>query len=179
MLAKSSPLGADGWGLVLSAEAVGLLLTSVVLLRVRPERPLLWGMVGTAVYGLPLVGLGMTTDTVPVLAAAFLAGAGIEVFGMGWMVAMQENVPEEMLGRAFSNDALGSFAAIPLGQLAAGPPTVAFGLQPVILVAGFVLTGVALAALLSGSVRRLPRAPSGSGVTGPVSTTAGPAPGPP
>ena len=39
-------IGRQAWGIVLSAEAAGLLLTTVVLLRVRLERPLLLGMLG-------------------------------------------------------------------------------------------------------------------------------------
>ena len=46
-------IGEQGWGLVLSAEAVGLLLTTLVLLRVRLQRPLLLGMLGVAVMGAP------------------------------------------------------------------------------------------------------------------------------
>src|SRR6185369_5784380 len=38
--------GARGWGLVLSAESVGLLVMTLVMLRVRLRRPLLAGMLG-------------------------------------------------------------------------------------------------------------------------------------
>ena len=38
------PIGRQAWGFVLSAEAAGLLLTTVILLRFRLERPLLLGM---------------------------------------------------------------------------------------------------------------------------------------
>ena len=157
VLAADTSIGVRGWGLILSAEALGLLVTGLVLLRMRLERPLLWGMLGTVVYAAPLIALGLTDSLVLVLLAAFVAGAGIEVFGLGWNLAMQENVPEDMLSRAFSYDALGSFAAIPLGQLLAGPLALAFGLQPVMLVAGLALAAVALLTLLSPSVRDLQR----------------------
>ena len=39
-------IGEQGWGLVLSAESVGLVLMTVVLLRVPLQRPLLLGMLG-------------------------------------------------------------------------------------------------------------------------------------
>lgn len=168
-LAKDTAIGERGWGLILSAEALGLLVTGVVLLRLRLERPLLWGMLGTVVYAAPLVALGLTDSLLLVVLAAFVAGAGIEVFGLGWQLAMQENVPEDMLSRAFSFDALGSFAAIPLGQLAAGPLALAFGLQPVMLVAGLALAAVALLTLLAPSVRDLPRA-APAGVPAPAPT---------
>ncbi len=157
VLAKDSAIGERGWGLILSAEALGLLVAGVVLLRVRLERPLFWGMLGTAVYGAPLIALGLTDDLGIALLAALGAGAGIGVFELAWNLAMQENVPPDMLSRAFSYDALGSFAAIPLGQLVAGPLAVAFGLRPVMLVAGLLLSAVALLTLLSPSVRDLPR----------------------
>lgn len=164
VLAKDTAIGERGWGLILSAEALGLLVTGFVLLRVRLERPLFWGMLGTVLYAAPLVALGLTDSLLLVVLAAFVAGAGIEVFGLGWQLAMQENVPDDMLSRAFSFDALGSFAAIPLGQLLAGPLALAFGLQPVMLVAGLALAGVALLTLLSPSVRDLQRAEPATGV---------------
>ncbi len=168
VLAKDTAIGERGWGLILSAEALGLLVTGVVLLRVRLERPLFWGMLGTVLYAAPLVALGLTDSLLLVVVAAFVAGAGIEVFGLGWQLAMQENVPDDMLSRAFSFDALGSFAAIPLGQLLAGPLALAFGLQPVMLVAGLALAAVALLTLLSPSVRDLQRAEPDTGVPDPA-----------
>lgn len=160
VLAKSTDIGESGWGLVLSAEAVGLLVTSVVMLRVRLERPLLWGMLGTALYGLPLVALGLRPDLATVLVASVVAGIGIEVFGLGWNLALQEHVPPAMLSRAFSYDALGSFAAIPLGQLAAGPLAVSFGIDRVVLAAGLGVVAVALVTLSLPAVRTLERTTS-------------------
>lgn len=158
VLATRTDIGERGWGLVLSAEALGLVVTGLVLLRVRLERPLLLGMLGTAVYGAPMIALGLRPELAVVLVCAFAAGAAIEVFGLGWNLAMQEHVPERMLSRAYSFDALGSFLAIPVGQLAAGPLAAAFGLRPVLAAAGVGITVVALATLLAPSVRRLPRA---------------------
>ncbi|MGN0063411.1 MAG: MFS transporter [Nocardioides sp.] len=160
VIAKSSPWGESGWGLVLSAEAVGLLVTGLVMLRLRLERPLLWGMVGTVLYCLPLVVLGLYPELPVLLVAAFVAGVGIEVFGLGWTLAMQEHVPPEMLSRAFSYDALGSFAAIPLGQLAAGPLAAAFGIDHVVLAAGLGVAAIALATLGVRDVRTLARTTS-------------------
>ncbi|MCW2774072.1 MAG: major facilitator superfamily 1 [Nocardioides sp.] len=109
--------------------------------------------------------MGAYPHTVAVMAAAVLAGMGIEVFGLGWNLAMQENVPDDMLARAYSYDMLGSFVAIPVGQLAFGPLASAFGIQEVLLVGGVVYVVGALSVLLSRSVRTLPR----------VSTTSSPA----
>jgi MFS family permease len=151
-------IGEQGWGYVLSAEAVGLLAMTLVLSRVRLERPLRAGMLGMTVFAAPMLILGSNPVLPLLIAAAFAAGLGMEVFGLGWNLAMQENIEERMLSRAYSYDALGSFVAIPIGQLTFGPLGEAFGAQRVILVSGCVYGAIALATLLSRSVRRLERA---------------------
>jgi MFS family permease len=152
-------IGEQGWGLVLSAEAVGLLLMTLVLLRVRLERPLLVGMLGITTLGLPIFMLGAEPHLGWLVVATLVAGAGTELFGMGWNLAMQEHVPDEMLSRAYSYDALGSFAAMPVGQVVFGPLAVAFGFTTVLEVSGVVYVVVCLLVLLSPAVRALPRAP--------------------
>jgi MFS family permease len=152
-------IGEQGWGLVLSAEAVGLLLMTLVLLRVRLERPLLVGMIGIMALGLPIYMLGAHPHLLWLVLATFIAGAGTELFNMGWNLAMQEQVPDEMLSRAYSYDALGSFAAMPVGQVLFGPLAVAFGFTDVLVVSGIVYVVVCGLVLLSPEVRRLARAP--------------------
>jgi hypothetical protein len=165
VLAKSSAIGEDGWGLIMSAEAFGLLVMTLLMLRLALTRPLLLGMIGVATLGLPLIAMGAHPHTVLVMIAAAAAGMGVEVFNLGWNLAMQENVPDEMLARAYSYDMLGSFVAIPIGQLSFGPLASAFGIQEVLLVSGIAYVLIALVPLLSGSVRDLRR----------LSTTSAPA----
>ncbi len=153
-------IGEQGWGLMLSAESVGLLAMTVVLLRFRLERPLLLGMLGCSLLSVPIVMLGADPRLVALVLAAFVGGAGLEVFSLGWSLAMQENVEERMLSRAYSYDMLGSFVAIPIGQLAFGPLGEAFGYSDVLVISGVVYAVVALSALLSPSVRNLRRAHS-------------------
>jgi MFS family permease len=149
--------GEQSWGLILSAEAIGLLLMTIVLLRVPLRRPLLLGMIGMSLFGVPVLLLGAHPNVLWLVVAAFVAGAGTEVFSMGWNLAMQEHVPDEMLSRAYSYDALGSFVAMPLGQLAFGPLALAFGYGDVLVVAGIVYIVTCLLALASRSVRTLDR----------------------
>lgn len=168
-LAKSSEIGVHGWALIVSAGAVGLVCCSLFFLRVTLRRPLLWGMLGCALFSVELIALGTTTELWLLLPAAFLAGAGIEVFGLGWELSMQEHVPGDMLSRVYSYDMLGSFIAIPVGQLAFGPLGAEFGLQNMILLAGLGYLTISLLTLTSSSVRGLRRAEPAA-----VSTTSGP-----
>ncbi len=164
-------IGEQGWGLVLSAEAVGLLVMTLVMLRIPLKRPLLNGMLGISLLGLPILMLGAEPHLGLLMAATFVAGAGTEVFAMGWNLAMQEHVPDEMLSRAYSYDALGSFVAIPVGQIAFGPLAAAFGFRDVLVVSGVSYFVICLLVLLSASVRRLPRVTEAE-----VSTTSAQAP---
>jgi MFS family permease len=149
--------GAQGWGYVLSAEAAGLLATTLLLLRVRLERPLLLGMLCIAAAGVPMVLLGVYPHVGTLVVAMFVAGAGIEVFSMGWNLSMQEHVDERMLSRAYSYDALGSWVAMPIGQLAAGPLGAAFGATDVMIGAGVAYVAICWLTLLARPVRALRR----------------------
>jgi predicted MFS family arabinose efflux permease len=152
-------IGPKGWGLVLSAESVGLVVAAVVLLHRPLKRPLFTGMVWTAALAVPLVVLGVYPHVWLMLPVAFVAGIGFDVFGMGWNLAMQEHVPPDMLSRAYSYDALGSYVAIPLGQLAFGPIGAAFGYRDVLVVSAVVYVLICLLVLSSRSVRDLRRVP--------------------
>jgi MFS family permease len=153
-------IGEQGWGLVLSAESAGLLLTTLVLLRVPLQRPLLYGMLGITTLGLPMFLLGARPELAVLVVVFFVAGAGTEIFGMGWNLAMQENIEESMLSRAYSYDALGSWVAMPVGQVLYGPLGAAFGYEEVLVVSAIVYVAISLLTLMSRSVRDLPRRPT-------------------
>lgn len=152
--------GPAGWGYVLSAESLGLLLMTVVVLRVGFRFPLRAGMLGMCLGAVPLLVLGLHPAVAPLVVVAFLAGAGTEVFSIGWSLAMQENIDEALLSRAYSYDALGSFVAMPVGQVLYGPLGDALGYRPVLVVSGLVFGAVCLLTLTSRSVRNLERAPA-------------------
>lgn len=152
-------IGRQAWGYVLSAEAAGLLVMAFVLLRYRLERPLLWGMLAITLNALPMLMLGIDPVVVALVAAAFVGGMGIEVFSMGWALAMQENIDDDMLSRAYSYDMLGSFVAMPIGQLAWGPLGALFGNETVLVASGIAYAAICALVLCSRSVRDLPRTP--------------------
>lgn len=150
-------IGRQGWGYVLSAEAVGLVVTTLVMLRVPLRRPLLFGMIGMFGFVPPMLLLGLQPHLGLLVAAAFLGGVGVEVFSLGWNLAMQENIDERLLSRAYSYDALGSFVAMPVGQLAYGPLGEALGYRDVLVASGVAYAVVVTLVLCSRSVRNLPR----------------------
>jgi MFS family permease len=151
-------IGRQAWGWVLSAEAAGLLLMTLVMMRWRLQHPLRAGMLGMCALAPPMLLLGLGPEVTPLLALAFLAGCGVEIFSIGWQTAYHEHVPNEVLSRVASYDALGSFIAIPIGQLTFGPLAEAFGTRDVLVVSTVAYVAIALSTLLSRSVRHLGRA---------------------
>jgi MFS family permease len=154
-------IGEGQWGLVLSAEAVGFIVMSLILLRVSLRYPLRAGMLGMTSLGVPMAMLGLEPQVVALVLTAFLAGAGTEVFGIGWQVALQEHVPGEVLSRVASYDALGSYVAVPVGQILAGPLAAIWGTREVVVAGAAVYIALGFATLLSRSVRDLERAMAG------------------
>ena len=89
------------------------------------------------------------------MAGAFLSGIGLEQFGIAWETSMQEHVPADVLARVYSYDALGSFIAVPAGELAAGPVAHTIGTGPALLCAAGIVALSVAGALLCRPVRTL------------------------
>ena len=157
--------GRAGWGLVLAAESAGLAVGTVVMLRYRPQRPMVAGMVGMFGFVPVLFALGVQPHLALLIPFALLAGGGISVFGISWETALQQHIPADKLSRVFSYDALGSFVAIPIGQVVAGPLAESFGLRDVLTVGALLYAVVVALVLADRSVRALRRADEGGAQT--------------
>ncbi|MGZ4319323.1 MAG: MFS transporter [Gaiellaceae bacterium] len=159
-VAKEHLHGAIGWGLVLTADAIGLIAGGLLLLRVRPRRLLLTATLGFLLTVPFLFGLAIPLPLAGVAALALVAGLGAETFGVLWDTTMQQEIPQDRLSRVYSYDALGSFALIPLGLAAAGPIAEAIGTDTALFAAGLISLTATLAVLLVRDVRTLERRPA-------------------
>ncbi|MFE9424665.1 MFS transporter [Kitasatospora sp. NPDC006697] len=153
-LAKGT-IGATGWGLVLSARAAGLLVMNLLMYRITIRRFLMAGQLGYAFFAVPMIMLGLHAGTAPLAAAAFLAGLGTGLLAVAWDTTVQEHVPNEVLSRVSSYDDLGSYLAVPVGQVAAGPAAALVGGPEVAVVGGVLFGAAVLSPLLSRSTRTL------------------------
>jgi MFS family permease len=152
-------IGRRLWGLVVAGQTVGMVAGAVVALRARVRRLLLFGMVCMAAGVVLPLALALAPRFWVLVCGGFLFGIGIEQFGVAWETSLQEHVPEDKLARVYSYDALGSFVAIPLGEVAAGPVAHAVGTGPALLGAAGLVALAVLASLLSRDVRRLEHRP--------------------
>lgn len=163
VVAKQDLGGAGSWGAILAAFGTGSVLASLVLLRVRPRRPLLAGACGMFPFGLPLLALAVPLSTAAVAAAAFAAGVGIGVFGTMWDTTMQREIPPHLLSRVSAYDWFGSVASMPLGFAVIGPLATVLGLRgTLVLGACWLLATNALIAAL----------PAVRGITAPADASA-------
>ncbi len=105
----------------------------------------------------PLALLGPPAHWLVVAGAAFVAGAGLEVFAVCWDTTMQEQVPGQMLSRVYAYDALGSICLVPVGLAAVGPLADAIGAQATLYGAAALIVAATLPVLGVREVRELRR----------------------
>ena len=149
--------GAKAWGAILTGQAAGLVAGGLLGLRFRPRRMLVAATLGILAVPAPLIALGFPLGVPAIVAIAFVAGIGSEVFGLLWHTTMQQEIPAQKLSRVYSYDALGSIGLVPLGYALAGPAAEAFGVRATLWGAAAIGIGVTLAVLLSRDVRTLER----------------------
>ena len=47
----------------------------------------------------PILALGLDPEILLLIPLFFIAGCGLEVFGIGWVTAMHEHVPQRLMSR--------------------------------------------------------------------------------
>jgi predicted MFS family arabinose efflux permease len=157
LIAKLYLGGAAAYGAILAAQGAGFIAGGVLSLRWRPQRPLLVSVLFLLPTAAEIACYAAVRETAVIAAVAFVAGLGLEVFGVNWITALQQHVPRQVLSRVSSYDALGSFVFIPLGLVIAGPLAARLGVTETLWL--FLAIGLASvgAALLSRDVRTLRR----------------------
>src|SRR5262245_14801578 len=165
-IAKDHLGGAASWGLILTADALGLVAGGLLMLRFRPRRLLLTATFGV-LLGIPfLLGLAAPLPVAALIALAALAGIGTETFGIMWDTTMQQEIPQEKLSRVYSYDALGSWVLIPLALAVVGPISELIGTRETIVAASAITLVATLAVFFVRDVRTIERRDSESLVEG-------------
>lgn len=164
--------GPQGWGVVLGAQAAGFLVGNLLLYRLHVARLMLLGQLCLLFTPLPLIPLALGCGLGWLLAASFVGGVAFSVFGVAWDTSMQEHVPAEKLSRVASFDALGSWIAMPIGQVVALPLADLLGFSRSLLLGAGLWAAMAAWPLLLPSVRRVEHGAARRGEPSPETTTA-------
>ncbi|MEU3187707.1 MFS transporter [Streptomyces sp. NPDC006923] len=157
-LVARDELGGPGpWGLALAAFGAGTVGGALVMMRWRPRRLLLAGSLSVFPLALPSAGLAVPLPVWALAAVMFLTGVSIEIFGVSWMTALHQEIPEEKLSRISAYDWLGSIGMVPLAAALAGPAESAFGRTSALWGCSALIVLLTAAVLTVPDVRRLTR----------------------
>lgn len=159
VVAKQHWGGALAWSAVVTANAIGLISGSFLVMRLRPAHPLLVATLATFGFLPPFFLLAAHAPVWLAAISMLVNGICADVFEVLWMTALQEHIPGDKLSRVTSYDALGSFVLGPLGLLAVGPVAAAAGIGTTLAAAGSLVTAGNVLALCTRPVRRLPAKP--------------------
>lgn len=121
LVARDSLGGARPWGFALAAFGAGNLAGALLMTRWKPRRLLLAGTLCVFPLALPSAGLAVPLSAAWLCVVMFVSGTAIEVFGVSWMTAMHQEIPEEKLSRVSAYDWFGSVAMVPVATALAGP----------------------------------------------------------
>ncbi|KUJ65553.1 MFS transporter [Streptomyces albus subsp. albus] len=149
--------GARSWGLVLSAFGAGTVLGGLLMTRWKPRRLLLAGTLCVLPMALPSAALAVPLPLPALIAVVLLSGASVEVFGVSWMTALHQEIPEEKMSRVSAYDWFGSVSMVPLATALAGPAEGAFGRTAALWGGSALIVALTLAVLAVPDVRRLTR----------------------
>jgi DHA3 family tetracycline resistance protein-like MFS transporter len=141
--------GPTAIGLVLSTMAAGSLVGFFLPSFLPPiRRRGLVAYAATALFGVSIALMAFSPNLVGILALGFVHGLAVAVFSLMWQTAMMEQVREDIRGRVFSLDELGSFVLLPFSFFACGILSVLYGPRLVLLGGGLIVMLCAAAGLL-------------------------------
>ncbi|TDP95199.1 putative MFS family arabinose efflux permease [Labedaea rhizosphaerae] len=149
--------GARDWGLILSCDAIGMIIGGLLMVRLRPRRLLVSGVCALVPLALPPAAFALGSSLVVICVASLLAGVGVEVFGVNWMTTLRQEVPHEKFSRVAAYEALGSFGLTPLGAAVAGPAADRFGLAGTLWCAAGAIVAATALVLTVPDVRKMER----------------------
>lgn len=107
--------------------SIGGSVSALIAMRVRAKHP---GLVAVVIWGFfaiaPLV-LAFPSSKWIIIIGYLIAGISIGPWEAYWASAIQREIPQELQGRVFSVDYMGSVGLMPLGMALVGPITKVFG----------------------------------------------------
>ncbi len=107
--------------------SIGGSISALIAMRIRAKHP---GLVAVVIWGFfavaPLV-LAFPGSKWIIIVGYLIAGISIGPWEAYWASAIQREIPQELQGRVFSVDYMGSVGLMPLGMALVGPITKIFG----------------------------------------------------
>ena len=121
--------GAKSWSLVLTFEGIGLVIGSLIGMRIKIKYPLRFLLIISFSISLYMWSMARPQSIWFIAFCALLWGITIDLWTTIWSTAMAREVPREALSRVSSFDAMGTMLLRPVGLAIAGPLSMAIGLS--------------------------------------------------
>ena len=145
--------GAKSWSLVLTAEGIGLLLGSIIGLKIKLKYPLRFLLLISFSISLYMWSMAKPQSILFIAFCALLWGITLDLWITIWSTAMAREVPREALSRVSSFDAMGTMLLRPVGLAIAGPLSMAIGISDTLHFFA-IFTAVLIVAMLATPVMR-------------------------
>ena len=116
-----------------SVFSLGAIIGALISLRLKIKHQGQFSILVFALLATTTLALAFPFSPYIIIGAYFLAGLSVGPWEAFWAAAVQKEVPQELQGRVFSVDHMGSTALIPLGMVLVGPAAEFFGERPMLI----------------------------------------------
>jgi hypothetical protein len=116
-----------------AAFSLGGVISAVVAIKIKTAKPGLVAISMWSLFAFAPLALAFPVNPQLVILGYFIAGLSIGGWEAYWVTAVQREVPQDMQGRVFSIDMVGSGGMMPIGMALVGPSVALFGEKPFLL----------------------------------------------
>lgn len=150
---KNALGGARDLGFMMAAWGAGGLLGMSAAVRLRPQRPMLAAWSIMPVHAVWMFALAVPAPLPVLMLTAVVSGSAIDLSFTWWGTTLQTHVPEDVISRVGSFDALGVALFGPVGLVIAGPLVDSIGASSTAVIVGVIALVAGTAPLAFRSVR--------------------------
>jgi MFS family permease len=147
--------GAKSWSFVLTLESIGLVIGSIIGMRVKFKYPMRALTLLTLFFAVYMYSMVAPQKLWVIAIAAFFWGVVLDLWASIWPTALQRTVPREKLSRISSFDAMGSLLLRPVGLAIAGPISIWLGIPRAMELASGITVVMVVLMLLVPEVRSM------------------------
>jgi MFS family permease len=147
--------GPKSWSFVITAESAGLIVGSIIAIKVKPKYPLRFLMLSSFTITFYIWSLAKPQSLLMIAFGAFLFGITLDLWGTLWNTALQRKVPRDSLSRVSSFDAMGSMMFRPIGLAIAAPLSTLLGIENFLQILAAITVVAIIVPLLDPQVRNM------------------------
>jgi len=147
--------GPKSWSFVISAESAGLIVGSLIAIKIKPKYPMRFLMLSSFTITFYIWSLAKPQSLLMIAFGAFLFGITLDLWGTLWSTALQRKVPRDSLSRVSSFDAMGSMMFRPVGLAIAAPLSTLFGIENFLQILAAITVVAIMVPLLDPQVRNM------------------------